>query len=187
MWSGWEKQLSIVEEMLQVRGYVSLKAICHGLDPMVVCSCKDIKDKHCFVYFTKENKMGVKLLRKIRTEALHWHASHIIIVTPDGLTPFASKELSEADSSELEIEIFKKDELSFNILKHRFVPKHTLLTSQERSEVLAKLDCKASQLPKLKETDPVAKFMHYAPGSVIRIDRRIGLMESEVYYRLVVP
>jgi len=36
------------------------------------------------------------------------------------------------------IEIFKQDELLFNVLKHQLVPKHIVLTDREKLELLEK-------------------------------------------------
>lgn len=66
------------------------------------------------------------------------------------------------------------------------MPPHEPLSKQQKSELLARLGCKASALPKLRESDPVARYLHLSPGTVVAITRRIGSLEAEPYFRLVV-
>lgn len=183
----WARQIGVLEQMLIDRGCTDLKAVGTGVDPVLLCTCKDERREPMAVFLTDESKVGVKSIRKLREDALRVGTRHVIFCCPDGLTPFATKELKEEDSnSEVNIEVFRKPELSFCVARHALVPSHRLLSSQERKELLSHLGCKATALPKLKESDPVARYYRFTPGNVVRIDRHIGNLESEPYFRLVV-
>jgi len=182
----WSRQIGVLEQMLHDRGCTELKPVGTGVDPVLLCTCRDERREAMSVFLTDEPKVGVKSLRKLREDALRAGTRHILFCCPDGLTPFAAKELKNDDNSEVSLEVFRKPELSFCVARHSLVPPHRLLSSQERKDLLARLGCKASALPKLKESDPVARYFRFAPGSVVRIDRRIGNLESEPYFRLVV-
>lgn len=184
----WARQIGVIEQMLFDRGCTDIKAVGTGVDLVLLCTCKNERRESMAVFLTDESKVGVKSIRKLREDALRFGTRHVLFCCPDGLTPFASKELKEDDNngSEVTIEVFRKAELSFCVARHILVPAHRLLSSQERKELLSHLGCKASALPKLKESDPVARYYHFLPGSVVRIDRRIGNLESEPYFRLVV-
>ena len=185
MWSDWAGEAAVLQEMLTDRRYTAVRSIGHGTDPLLVCSCRDVKGDACFVYFTQEPKVGVKTMRRVRSECRAAGAARLILVTRDGLTHFAARE-QQADDG-LAVEIFRKSELSFNVTTHRQVPPHRLLSPQERLRVLATLGCKASALPKLRESDRVARYYGWTAGSVVRIDRTIGTLEPEVVFRVVVP
>ena len=187
-WRGWEPQLRTVLKMLHLRKYTNVTPLMQGSeDALLVCSARHYAGATLVqVYFLSERKVGVKTFRKISQECEAMSCQHLILVTEEGLTPFASKEVEDTEKfpAGFVTEVFKKKELCFCIMEHSLVPPHTLLSACEKKELLQKLSCKTSALPKIKETDPVCKFMHFQAGSVLRIDRQIGSC-PEVYYRLV--
>ena len=182
----WAVQIRVLEKMLKDRGYSDLRTIGVGVDPSLVFSCQDNDGRFLTAYVTNETKVGVKSLRKLHSECKRHGSKHLILLCPDGLTPFAAKEIEKQDLEELDIEIFRKDEMSFCVPRHCLVPPHTPLSTSEKKELLCTLGSKASCLPKLKQTDPVAKYYHYQLGTVVCIRRRIGTLEEETYFRLVV-
>lgn len=182
----WAAQMRVLEQMLKDRGYSDVRPIGTGVEPSLAFSCQD-RDGLLLAYVTNETKVGVKSLRKLREECRRYGSKHLILICPDGLTPFAAKELEKQDKDELDVEVFRKDEISFCVPRHCLVPPHIPLTSVEKKELLNLLGAaKASCLPKLKQSDPVAKYYHYPIGTVVRIQRRIGILEEETYFRLVV-
>ena len=183
MWSEWGAEVAVLQQMLTDRRYTALRSIGHGTDPLLVCSCRNLKGEACLVYATQEVKVGVKTLRRVRVESKATGAAHLILLTREGLTHFATREL-QVDVG-LVTEIFRKEELSFNVTQHRLVPPHRLLTAAERRRVLAVLESKAGALPKLRASDPVARYYGWTAGSVIRIDRSIGTLEPETAFRVV--
>lgn len=184
----WARQIAVIEQMLNDRRCTDLRAVGTGVDPVLLCTCTSDRGEPTSVYLTDESKVGVKSIRKLREDASSAGVRHLIFCCPDGLTSFATKELRDAagSSNKVSVEVFKKSELSFCIVRHSLVPPHRALTSAEKKELLGFLGCKASALPKLKDSDPVAKYFRFPIGTVVRIDRRIGDLESEPYFRLVV-
>lgn len=184
-WTLWEPQLATVLRMLQMRSYTAVTALMHGVDPLLVCSAKTPAGDAVMVYFLLEKKVGVKTLRKISQECEASACRHAILVTEDGLTAFAQKETEDPErNGGFVVEVFKRKELCFCIMDHSLVPPHVLLTPAQKKELLQKLGCKASALPKLKESDPVARFLRFPVGGVVRIDRVISSC-PETYYRVV--
>ena len=45
----------------------------------------------------------------------------------------------------------------FNISKHNIVPKHEILTSDQKKEVLEKYGITLKQLPRITDKDPMVK------------------------------
>jgi DNA-directed RNA polymerase subunit H (RpoH/RPB5) len=180
----WEIELQTLETMLEDRGYSQIKPLYSGEDPLLLCTCKDAKGEAVFVFLSREAKVGVKTLRKLCKETLAAGSSHVILLSEEGLTPFAARELNDAESG-VDVEVFRKQELCVPVIHHCLVPTHIALSKSEKAALLQMLGCKASALPKLRESDPVARYLHLTPGTVVRITRRIGTLEAEPYFRVV--
>ena len=73
-----------------------------------------------------------------------------------------------------------------DITKHDFVPKHVLLTENEKEDVLKKYNILLRQLPRILLTDPVVKILNAKIGDVIKIIRKSPTAGETVYYRVVV-
>lgn len=173
-----------IETMFYDRGWSQVKVLYQGTDPCLVCTCKDSHGELVMVFLSKENKVGVRVLRKLRTESTGAGSMHCILLSLNGLTPFANKELIDSDTENV-VELFQKSELCMPVIHHHLVPPHVPLTKAQKSQLLQELGCKASALPKLKESDPVARYLYLRPGTVVKIQRCIGNLESEPYFRIV--
>jgi len=72
-----------------------------------------------------------------------------------------------------------------DILKHRLVPEHTILSKTERNKMLKNLDIHPEQLPKIKQDDPVCKAIEAKTGDILKITRKSHTAGKFVTYRLV--
>ena len=72
-----------------------------------------------------------------------------------------------------------------SILDHVLVPKHEILSEEEKEALLKKYGIKEKHLPKILTTDPVVKEIGAKPGDVLKITREFRGKKS-VYYRIVV-
>ena len=83
---------------------------------------------------------------------------------------------------------------SFNILEHTLVPEHILLSDEEANKVLADLNLKREQLPKIRKSDAAIRALERTntvghpiePGSIIKVVRKSETAEEFVAYRVVV-
>jgi DNA-directed RNA polymerase subunit H len=75
----------------------------------------------------------------------------------------------------------------FTILDHELVPKHILLTKEERKQLLEQLKIRPERLPWIKASDPVAKLIGAKPGDIVKIIRKSPTAGETVAYRFVVP
>ena len=73
----------------------------------------------------------------------------------------------------------------FDITQHILVPKHTILSDEEASDVLKKFNISAVQLPAIKISDPVIKALNADAGKIIKIERKTQTGKID-YYRVVV-
>ena len=81
--------------------------------------------------------------------------------------------------------------MRFNVLEHKSVPEHRLLTPEEAAKVLARLAITRDQLPKIRKTDPVIRVLErvhgeIAEGSLVQVFRLTQTAGVSEAYRLVV-
>ena len=75
----------------------------------------------------------------------------------------------------------------FTILDHELVPRHILLTKEERRQLLEQLKIRPEQLPWIRASDPVAKLIGAKPGDIVKIIRKSPTAGEIIAYRFVVP
>ena len=73
-----------------------------------------------------------------------------------------------------------------DVLLHKFVPKHVLLTKEESQNLLEKYRIDVNDLPQMFEKDPVAIAIGAKEGDIVKIIRDSNTTVSSVnYYRHV--
>jgi len=73
-----------------------------------------------------------------------------------------------------------------DVLLHKYVPKHVLLTKDETDELLQKYKIGVIDLPQMFEKDPVAIAIGAKEGDIVKIVRDSETsVNSVVYYRYV--
>jgi DNA-directed RNA polymerase subunit H len=77
--------------------------------------------------------------------------------------------------------------MKIRLQDHILVPKHELLSEEEKEEVLKLLGVKPEQLPKIRVDDPIAKEIGAKVGDIIRIIRESPTAGVSIAYRYVVP
>ncbi len=95
---------------------------------------EDGSDK-IFVLFPNEEKLSVDTLEKISIMMLQ-HSVYNAIVVIKGSTPLSRRDLEKLKPCE--IELFHQNELLVNITEHELVPKHFVLSENEKHELLKK-------------------------------------------------
>ena len=73
-----------------------------------------------------------------------------------------------------------------DVLLHKYVPQHVLLTKEETQELLEEFNIRFTDLPQMFEKDPVAIAIGAKEGDVVKIVRGSSTTVHEsVYYRYV--
>jgi DNA-directed RNA polymerase I, II, and III subunit RPABC1 len=141
------------------------------------------------VFFPEDEKIGVKVgvkpIRLCKTEMREKVINRGIIVSRNDITTFARAEIkNESNTKEpLFIEIFSEPELIIDITEHILVPKHELLTDDEKDELLKIYP--ESQLPKILLTDPVARYYGLKKKDIVKITRVSETAGYYINYRVV--
>lgn len=138
-----------------------------------------------WVEFLPDSNVGIKQMRAF-AQYLSSHSFHTgILVTNVNITPAALK-IIPAVASETRIECFVEQDLLVNITHHELVPKHVLLSKEERAALLARYRLKDTQLPRIQLGDPVARYLGLRRGQVVKIIRKSETAGRYASYRLCV-
>jgi DNA-directed RNA polymerase I, II, and III subunit RPABC1 len=95
-------------------------------------------------------------------------------------------------SEKMQVTMFLGDYLLFNCTKHFLVPKHTLLTEDEKTKLVSHMKDKniLAKFPKIFDTDPICRYFGAKPGQVFKIERDSlyddTMVKKAEFYRYVV-
>jgi DNA-directed RNA polymerase subunit H len=73
-----------------------------------------------------------------------------------------------------------------DIDKHQLVPKHIILSEEEKAEVLKKYKASLRQFPRILISDPAIADKNPKVGDLVKIIRNSPTAGETVYYRVVV-
>mmetsp|Transcript_25022 Transcript_25022/g.64590 ORF Transcript_25022/g.64590 Transcript_25022/m.64590 type:complete len:208 (+) Transcript_25022:70-693(+) len=147
---------------------------------------KDDPTQGIFVFFPEDAKVGIKPIRKYCEKMQEQGINRAILVVQDAMTSHAKQALKETVTLGLHMEHFQEAELLVNITQHVLVPKHQVMSDDEKRELLRRYKLKDSQLPRIQQHDPVARYYGMTRGQVVKIIRPSETAGRYVTYRLVV-
>lgn len=111
---------------------------------------------------------------------------HLILIHKDGaFGPMAAKYKKILATKGIKFETFCYEELQYNLTLHSYVPKHKVLTNEEKKDLFQRYKINETQLPQILSTDPVVRYYGANPGMVIEITRRSDTCGRYVTFRLV--
>jgi DNA-directed RNA polymerase subunit H (RpoH/RPB5) len=84
------------------------------------------------------------------------------------------------------VQIISLTQLLINIVDHRDVPKHEVITEEEKNEIIEKYHIKENNLPNILREDAMAIYLGLTPGEVVRILRPSPTSGTYVSYRICV-
>jgi DNA-directed RNA polymerase I, II, and III subunit RPABC1 len=91
----------------------------------------------------------------------------------------------EDDDCTYKYELFRYNEVIFNRTRHRLVPKHELMSKEEKKSVLKMYDCKESQIPRMLKSDFMARYYGANSGDMFKIHRPSPSCGTYITYRMV--
>lgn len=164
------------------------------------------------VFFTDADPLPMKEIAERRYDAAHrFGASRVIIVAPR-IPGAIRRETAEGNGSALLqqsqltatvdegrslmgiadeesfafVELFEEQELVFNPLHHKTVPKHIALSEVEIEAVLRQYRVSRDQLPRISSSDPIVRYFGETRGAVFRIIRESNDSGPYDMYRQVI-
>lgn len=84
------------------------------------------------------------------------------------------------------IELIPRNFPAFNLFDHVLVPKHEILSSEEREKVLSQYRVHPYQLPKIRSSDPAVKAIGAKSGDILKIIRNSSTAGEYFAYRYVI-
>lgn len=154
-------------------------------DLIVLVAHNDDPTDQMFVFFPEEAKIGIKTIKTYCCRMQEENITRAIIVVQTGMTPSAKQALVEMAPKYI-LEQFLESELLINITEHMLVPEHVVMTPEEKQELLDRYKLKESQLPRIQQGDPVARYFGLKRGQVVKIIRPSETAGRYVSYRLCV-
>ena len=109
----------------------------------------------------------------------------LIVVYKFTITSFA-KQFISSDVNDLFVQLFSERELAYNVTKHEYVPKHTVLSLKNKKEVLNKYKTLSKNFPYILSTDPICRYFGCLPGTMMKIDRESETCGMYTVYRMVI-
>lgn len=137
-----------------------------------------------YVFFPPMPKVGVNTIRQYTKSMEDEKVTKAIIVYDNTITAFAKQQTDQ--NKTLSIEYFKKNELLIDKLSHVLVPKHELISEEEKKELLRVYKIKDIHIPKIYSTDQIARYFGAKRGQVFKITRNTETSGENIYYRIVI-
>ena len=168
------------KNLIKLRGYKLLKR--EELKNAINFTVK-LKDgaKALIWVIPTEGTVGVAYTNQLKKAMNETEVERGIIVT-SGRYSSSAKVNAKKKGIELIPRIFP----SFNIFDHEFVPKHEIITEEEREKLLAEYKVHPYQLPEIKASDPAITAIGAKSGDIVRIVRKSPTAGKYVAYRYVV-
>jgi DNA-directed RNA polymerase I, II, and III subunit RPABC1 len=150
---------------------------------MFLVQKRDDPTEQLTVFFPDERSVGIKTARKYCEKMIAQGIRRGIVIYIKSITASAQKVFT-ASAKKVEIETFQEAELLVNITRHQLVPKHVVLTPEEKATLLQRYRLKETQLPRIQINDPVAKYYGLKRGQVVKIIRASETAGRYLTYRL---
>ena len=149
----------------------------------------DNKDKKIMVKFIVNQKLRINNLTNLVEDIITTQLAEndtLIIITHDKITNEIFDEFLETiyQKHNIFIQIFWIETLMVDITKHKLVPNHLIIQTEEKEALLEKYNLVSfSQLPIIMKNDPVAKYYGGKRGDVFKINRPSETAGEYITYR----
>jgi DNA-directed RNA polymerase subunit H len=167
--------------LIKLRGYKLLKKEKHKDAISYIVDIPKEKEKALIWCIPGEATVGVSSINRLQKVMKEAEIERGIIVT-DGRYTHAVKQ----SAKKKKIELLPKTFPVFDLFEHALVPKHEILTEEEKKQLLSQFKVQPYQLPQIKASDPAVKAIGAKPGDVLRIIRKSPTAGEHSAYRYVV-
>ena len=143
---------------------------------------KTPKRKFMVYCIPSESTVGVAYVNQLAKILTDEEMERAVVVTNGRYTQAARKKARKHG-----IELIPRIFPAFNLFDHVLVPKHEILSSKEREELLAKYRVEPYQLPRIRISDPAVIAIGAKAGDVVKVVRNSPTAGEYLAYRYVVP
>ncbi|KAK0742223.1 RNA polymerase [Apiosordaria backusii] len=133
----------------------------------------------------EKSSIGISVMKKFVEHCSSNGYKAGILVTAVALSAQARKVMTVTSQYTL-IECFLEEDLLVNITHHDLVPTHILLSREEKMALLKRYRLKETQLPRILQKDPIARYLGLKRGQVVKIVRISETAGRYASYRLCV-
>ena len=138
-----------------------------------------------WVEFSPEPTIGIKHLRQFAQYLDQNKFTTGIFISQGPVTAAALRAFEPLIARGITAEHFQEADLLVNITRHELVPKHILLSAEEKKVLLERYRLRETQLPRIQHSDPVARYLGLKKGDVVKIIRRSETAGRYASYRWV--
>ncbi|RYO89508.1 hypothetical protein DL764_008578 [Monosporascus ibericus] len=138
-----------------------------------------------WVEFLNDSALGAEQMRKFGKFCSDNHYRTGILISHVPVSSTAKKEIARF-AQWTSIEWFLEEDMLVNITHHELVPRHVILSREEKAALLKRYRLKETQLPRILQRDPVAKYFGMRRGQVVKIIRKSETAGRYASYRLCV-
>jgi len=167
--------------LIKLRGYKLIKREKHKEATSFIVDVPREKEKALVWCIPNEATVGITDINRLQKVMKDANIERGIIVT-SGRYTHAVKQ----SAKKKKIELLPKTFPVFDIFEHKLVPKHEIITEEEKKQLLAEYKVKPYQLPQVKASDPAVKVIGAKPGDILRIIRKSSTAGEHIAYRYVV-
>lgn len=183
---GLSKEEESLEErkakvLIKLRGYKLIKREKHEDAVSYIVEIPREKEKAIIWCMPEEGTVGVTSINRLQKAMKEANIDRGIMIT-NGRYTHAVKQ----SAKKKKIELLPKTFPAFDIFEHKLVPRHEILTEEERQQVLAQYKVQPYQLPQIKASDPAVKAIGAKPGDMLKIIRKSPTAGEHIAYRYVV-
>ncbi|KAK4485510.1 hypothetical protein RD792_008152 [Penstemon davidsonii] len=184
-------------EMLKDRGYavpnseieISLQQFRdkHGQNPdinslRISVLHKDNPSIKVVALFCSPGIVKVSVIRPLASMIVIDSLSRLILIVQNKVTTEALKSL---DLFPFKVEIFQINDLLVNITKNEMMPKHKVLSDEEKKDLLEKYKIDEKLVPRMSEKDAIARYYRLEKGQIVKTTYSGELTQLYVTYRCV--
>ncbi|ONK81378.1 uncharacterized protein A4U43_C01F28400 [Asparagus officinalis] len=123
--------------------------------------------KRILVVFCGAAPVKLTTARDLSTQYSKENWSRMILVLQSNMTSQTREKMKLLFP--FKVESFHVSELLINITKHALMPNHEPLSEEEKQKLLKKYSIEETQLPRMLESDAVAKYYGYEKGTILKI------------------
>lgn len=123
------------------------------------------------VYWPKDYKIGVEIVKYYVSLVTKNEYKAFILVVNGSITVQSRKDMDENIRHVYNAEYFYLNRLQINITRHKYVPKHTKLSEEEKNKIVKAYNTPIENFPYIQESDPVARYYNFREGDLIKVER----------------